>query len=354
MTESDLLCWDHVQNRMKTSRESNQLQCFFLCLFVCFLFRTHVFRLLFLFESLWFLVLFVVEIWRHWIDFFEAIRNCGDDSKWPLCYQLPWKQKNPINFSLVFFFFLKRSNGFQMEIWRRWIPIWFYFILKLWQWPKVTVTITWLATWGPTKNAVRFDIPQVDQVIWVFFFFSWVFQWKWLGCAPWNCSYDVGNCGDDRKWPPHVENHVQRCLQQTRTYLLLVILTSHVTNHRKLPLPSPHAQPSESKQKITQVSQKKISSGFWREMRGHAEGPTGTFGVSVAEEGVNLTTPILLIWCCCCCCCWGLGRRHHHQRQQKKTKKKKRNQKPHKNRKWALKKDPDEYIIAGNLVSMRI
>ena len=210
-----------------------------------------------------------------------------------------------------------------MEIWRRWIPIWFYFILKLWQWPKVTVTITWRATWGPTKNAVRFDIPQVDQVIWVFFFFSWVFQWKWLGCAPWNCSYDVGNCGDDRKWPPHVENHVQRCLQQTRTYLLLVILTSHVTNHRKLPLPSPHAQPSESKQKITQVSQKKISSGFWREMRGHAEGPTGTFGVSVAEEGVNLTTPILLIWCCCCCCCWGLGRRHHHQRQQKKKQKKK-------------------------------
>ena len=33
-------------------------------------------------------------------------------------------------------------------------------------------------------------------------------------------------------------NHVQRCLQQTRTYLLLVILASHVTNHRKLPLPS--------------------------------------------------------------------------------------------------------------------
>ena len=351
MTESDLLCWDHVQNRMRTSRESNQLQCFFFYVFVCFLFRTHL-CLLFLFESLWFLVLFVVEIWRHWIDFFEAIRNCGDDSKWPLCYQLPRKQKNPINFSLVFFFFETKqrfSNG-------NLAPLDSHLILFHFE----IVAMTESDRNDHVARHVRTDeecSPFWYSSGWsshLGVFFSWVFQWKWLGCAPWNCSYDVGNCGDDRKWPPHVENHVQRCLQQTRTYLLLVILTSHVTNHRKLPLPSPHTQPSESKQKITQVSQKKISSGFWREMRGHAEGPTGTFGVSVAEEGVNLTTPILLIWCCCCCCCWGLGRRHHHQKQQKKTNKKKRNQKPHKNRKWALKKDPDEYIIAGNLVSMRI
>ena len=43
MTESDLLCWDHVQNRMRTSRESNQLQCvFFLCVCLFVFFSVHI------------------------------------------------------------------------------------------------------------------------------------------------------------------------------------------------------------------------------------------------------------------------------------------------------------------------